>query len=414
MPADQAPPAGSGGRQVTVMTGLSLLLPITLSTMAIVLLAPILPQIMQNFSAVPGYEYWVPMILTIPALCVALFSPIAGMMGDYFGRRRLLLASFVVYGIVGIAPVFLHDLTAILISRVGVGLAEALIMVLSTTMIGDYYHGAARDKWLAGQTAFASMSALVFFNVGGQLGSHGWRTPFWVYSSALLMMALVMAFTRDPKASDHGKAEAPRNASWAQFPWRRIAVIMAITLYGSVFFYTVQIQAASGLHVLGITDPARAGFLTSIASVGVPLGTFIYSRIGRWPVQRLLVLEFALLAVGFLMMGKAAAPGGFLIGCFCNQLGAGMLLPTLLVWAMSLLPFDIRGRGAGLWQAAFAMGQFLSPVVVTFAAQRTGGLLSAFVVMSGGAMIGLLVVLLVAGRIGRIEQPIKMNGMAHG
>jgi hypothetical protein len=62
------------------MTGFSLLLPITLSTMAIVLLAPILPQIMQNFSAVPGYDYWVPMILTIPALCVALFSPVAGML----------------------------------------------------------------------------------------------------------------------------------------------------------------------------------------------------------------------------------------------------------------------------------------------------------------------------------------------
>ena len=116
MPADQAPPAGSGGRPVMVMTGISLLLPITLSTMAIVLLAPILPQIMQSFSAVPGYDYWVPMILTIPALCVALFSPVAGMMGDYFGRRRLLLASFVVYGVVGIAPVFLHDLTAIMIS----------------------------------------------------------------------------------------------------------------------------------------------------------------------------------------------------------------------------------------------------------------------------------------------------------
>ncbi|WP_206244394.1 MFS transporter [Novosphingobium terrae] len=414
MPADQAPPVGSGSGQVTVMTGLSLLLPITLSTMAIVLLAPILPQIMQNFSAVPGYEYWVPMILTIPALCVALFSPIAGMLGDYFGRRRLLLASFVAYGIVGIAPVFLHDLTAILISRVGVGLAEALIMVLSTTMIGDYYHGAARDKWLAGQTAFASMSALIFFNVGGQLGAHGWRTPFWVYTSALLMMALVMAFTRDLKPGAHGEAEAPRNASWAHFPWGRIAVIMAITLYGSVFFYTVQIQAASGLNVLGITDPARAGFLTSVASVGVPLGTFIYSRIGRWPVQRLLMLEFALLAVGFLTMGKAATPKSFLIGCFCNQLGAGMLLPTLLVWAMSLLPFEIRGRGAGMWQGSFALGQFLSPVVVTLAAKQAGGLLPAFVVLSAGAVIGLVIVLLVAGKVGRIDPQLGIKGVAHG
>ncbi|HZV09504.1 MAG TPA: MFS transporter, partial [Novosphingobium sp.] len=68
------------------MTGVALLLPITLSTMAIVLLAPVLPGILKEFSGVPGFEYWVPMILTIPALCVALFSTLAGAAGDYFGR----------------------------------------------------------------------------------------------------------------------------------------------------------------------------------------------------------------------------------------------------------------------------------------------------------------------------------------
>ncbi|WP_088182926.1 MFS transporter [Sphingobium sp. Z007] len=109
------------------LTGFSLLLPITLSTMAIVLLAPILPQLLSDFSTVPAHEYWVPMILTIPALCVPFFSPLAGMVGDRFGRRRLVLP-------------------AILLSRVGVGLAEAAIMVLSTTMIGDYYKGAARCR----------------------------------------------------------------------------------------------------------------------------------------------------------------------------------------------------------------------------------------------------------------------------
>lgn len=401
------------------MTGIALLLPITLSTMAIVLLAPVLPQILAEFSAVPNFEYWVPMILTIPALCVALFSTAAGALGDYFGRRRLLLGSFAVYGVVGIAPVFLHNLTAILISRIGVGLSEALIMVLSTTMIGDYYQGAARDKWLAGQTAFASMSALVFFNLGGRLGLLGWRAPFWVYTSALVMLALVALFTWEPAddTAGHGGDEAeaaPRNATWAGFPWGRMLPILGITVYGSVLFYTVQIQASVGLAVLGITDPARAGFLTSVASVGVPLGTLIYSRIGRWPIQRLLLIEFGLLAVGFLLMGRAGSTNPFLIGCFINQMGAGLLLPTLLVWAMSLLDFNIRGRGAGLWQSSFALGQFLSPVIVTFAGHRTGGLLAAFTVLSGGAVLGLVVVLLVAGRIGRGGTDVTLKGMAHG
>lgn len=377
------------------MTGFSLLLPITLSTMAIVLLAPILPHLLEEFSHVPQHEYWVPMILTIPALCVALLSPIAGMAGDWFGRRRLLMWSFVLYAVVGLAPIFLESLTAILMSRIGVGVAEALIMVLSTTMIGDYYEGQARDKWLAGQTAFASMSALLFFNIGGQLGAFGWRMPFWVYSSALLMLVLVALFTWEPAEGNATReaAAAPRHASWEGFPWAKMLGIIAITVYGSIFFYTVQIQASGGLVALGLSDPARIGFLTSVASIGVPLGTFIYSRIGRWPVALLLLIEFSMLAAGFMVMAKAETTTAFLVGCFINQLGAGILLPTLLVWAMSQLTFDVRSRGAGLWTGAFSIGQFLSPVVVTLISKQTGGLLPAFAVLSVSALVGATIAL---------------------
>lgn len=396
------------------MTGISLLLPITLTTMAVVLLAPVVPQLMAEFATVPDSEYRVPMILTVPSLCVALLCPFAGMLGDYFGRRRLLLASFLLYALVGIAPVFLHDLNAILLSRVGVGVAESLIYVLSTTMIGDYYAGAARDRWLAGQTAFASMSALLFFNLGGALGEAGWRTPFWVYASALVMFALVLRFTWEPKGEPSGEPNvepaaqaeaepadhAPHNTSWAGFPWAIMAMIVAITIYGSVFFYTVQIQASSGLAALGLTSPARIGFLTSIASVGVPLGTLVYSRLGHARVGLLLLAEFTLLAIGFLLMGKSGSVPGFLVGCFINQVGAGLLLPTLLVWSMSILRFEFRGRGTGFWQSAFAFGQFLSPIVVTASGKAVGGLLGAFSILSAAAAVGALIALLtlVAGR----------------
>ena len=371
-------------------TGISLLLPITLSAMAIVLLAPNLPALLQEFASVEHHEYWVPMVLTVPALCVALFSPMAGILGDRFGRRRLLLAAFLVYAVVGIAPVFLRDLGWIIVSRVAVGMAEAMIMVLSTTMIGDYFEGPARDRWLAGQTAMASISALLFLNVGGLLGRFGWRAPFWVYGSALLMFVLVLLFTWEPARRDSPDAEiAQRDASSAGFPWLRMSGIIAITVFGSVLFYTAQIQSPIGLTQFGITDPARIGFLTSLASIGVPVGTYVYSRVGsKLPIASLLLIEFTLLAIGFLLMSRSGAPSGFLVGCFINQLGAGMLLPSLLVWAISGLPFEVRSRGAGLWTGAFSVGQFLCPVVVTVAGSHTGGLRGAFGVLAAAALVG--------------------------
>ena len=393
----------TGARTPGLATGMSLLIPISLSTMAIVLLAPVLPSIMDEYRGVPNYEYWVPMVLTVPALCVAILSPVAGMLGDYFGRRKLLIGSLAVYGVIGLAPIFLTDLTSIIFSRIGVGVTEALIMVLTTTMIGDYFGGAARDRWLAAQTAVASMSALLFFNVGGILGSFGWRTPFWVYSSALIMLVAVLAFTWEPKNNGGASDAAPHNASWAGFPWARFGGIIGVTIFASTLFYTVQILASSGLTALGSPDPARNGFLTSIASLGVPIGTFIYSRLTGTPVARMLMAEFAIMGAGFLVMSNAGSIPVFLAGCGINQVGAGLLLPTLLVWAMSQLDFGIRSRGAGLWTGAFSLGQWLSPLVITFFAQRMGGLLPSFAVLGYAALAALALTIVAALRVGTTD-----------
>jgi MFS family permease len=380
------------GREPGLATGLTLLIPITVSTMAIVLLAPILPKLQAEFASAPHADYLVPMVLTMPALCIALLSPIAGAVGDYFGRRRLLLFAFALYGIVGVAPIFLKDLTLILVSRIGVGIAEALVMTLTTTLIGDYYRGASRDRWLAAQTAVASLSALLFFNVGGILGAISWRAPFWVYTSAFAMLAATLVFTWEPKEVDEkGVAHVAHNASWAHFPWKRMLGIMAITLFGAVMFYTMQIQAASGLAAHGLSDPAQMGFLTSIASLGVPFGTFIYGRLNQHHVGRLLLAEFVLLGAGFVVMGVAKDVPIFLVGCAINQIGAGMLLPTLLVWAISQLSFEMRGRGTGLWQSSFAFGQFLSPIVVVTIMHRTGGLLPAFTWLGYAGLLAALI-----------------------
>ncbi|MBJ7414180.1 MAG: LPXTG cell wall anchor domain-containing protein, partial [Niveispirillum sp.] len=67
----------------------------------------------------------------------------------------------------------------------------------------------------------------------------------------------------------------------------------------------------------------------------------------------------------------------------------------LLTWAMSALAFEVRGRGMGLWQSSFAIGQFLSALVVPALAAATGGTVNAFPIIAGGALlVGLMSLLL--------------------
>jgi MFS family permease len=376
-------------RKPGFLQGIMLLLPITMNVMGISVLTPVVHLLLDEFKSVPYHDYMIiGGVLTMPAIWVLLFSPVAGWLADRFGRRNLLLASMVVYAFVGIAPAFLNNLYAIIAARIGVGICESIVITVSTTMIGDYFKGRTRERWLASQTAVASVSALGVIYLGGQLGAaYGWRGPFYLYIYSLVLAFGVFVFVWEPKVDPPPSADPTSPmAARTEFPWARMVGICSLTLLASTCFYTVVTKNAEAMVALGVSDPAAIGRYTMLASIGVPVGTFIYWGVSRWPIHWLLLIDFVLLGVGFGVMGRATAPTAYAWGSFINQLGCGIVLPTMLVWATRGLTYSIRGRGIGMWQAAFAIGQFLSGMAVTLLSKELGGLLPALQAMGVAAM----------------------------
>jgi MFS family permease len=371
-------------RKPGFLQGIMLLLPITMNVMGISVLTPVVHLMLAQFKDVPYHDYMIiGGVLTMPAIWVLLFSPVAGWLADRFGRRNLLLVSMVVYAFVGVAPAFLSDLYAIIAARIGVGICESIVITVSTTMIGDYFKGRTRERWMASQTAVASVSALGIIYLGGELGAaYGWRGPFYLYIYSLLLAFGVFAFVWEPPIERPPIADplSPLPARTV-FPWARMLGICSVTLLASTSFYTVVTKNAEAMVALGVSDPAVIGEYTMLASIGVPLGTFIYWGLSRLPIYWLLLIDFTLLGVGFVFMGRATHPTAYAWGSFINQVGCGIVLPTMLVWATCGLAYAIRGRGIGMWQAAFAIGQFLSGMAVTLLSKQLGGLLPALQVM---------------------------------
>jgi predicted MFS family arabinose efflux permease len=392
--------------------GIMLLLPITMAVMGVSVLTPVVHLLMEQFRSVPNYEYLVMGgVVTMPSIWVLLLSPAAGWLADRFGRRQALICSMVAYAFVGVAPVFLDNLYAIILSRVGVGICEAVVMTVSTTMISDYFSGRERERWLASQTAVASISALGIIYLGGRLGAaYGWRGPFFLYSYSLVLVFGVITLLWEPGAQERA-GESRTSAcpgEYQTFPWRRMLGICGVTLLGSVAFYTVITKNAEALVALGVSDPARIGVLSMLATIGVPLGTFIYWGLARLGVPWLLCVDFGLIGAGFVLMGRAADPTAYEWGSFVNQIGCGLVLPSLLVWATRGLAFSIRGRGTGMWSAAFAIGQFLSGMIITALGKLLGGLLPTLALMGGVS----LAIATGAALLGVVSRNLKLSQAA--
>ncbi|MDC2955909.1 MFS transporter [Streptomyces gilvifuscus] len=372
-----------------------------LPVLGAVLLAPVLPKLQDHFATVADADALVPMILTIPALALALLAPLAGVLVDRLGRRAPLVVATVLYALFGTAPLWLDSLGAIVAARALLGVAEAFIMTSCTTLIGDYYTGRVRDRYLALQSVCATVSATAFFILGGGMGSADWRAPFQLYAVGLLLAPAMAAFLRQPTpdvAADEAATVGRRGSSGL-----RLAGICLLSVFGGIVFYIVPAETAYLMNGLGVGSSGLIGMVTAIASAATVTGCVIFaSLIGR-PERRLPAI-FALCGAGLVVIGLAHDVAVLIIGTFLSGIGTGFLLPSLVTWAMSKLEYGNRGRGTGLWTASFFLGQFLCPLAVIALESVTGDLTAAV------AAVGLASVLVAIGLLPLLRRTTDAKG----
>lgn len=364
-----------GTRRAGVLQAVLLLAGSCMPVLGSVLLTPILPQLSAEFGDVPGGEILVPLVVAIPALMIALFAPFAGQIVDRLGRKKLLIVAMFVYALVGIAPAFLDTLPAILATRVGVGITEAAIMTVCTTLIVDYWHEPERRaKYLGLQTIVTTLAATAFIAIGGAAGAAGWRTPFWIYLAAAIIAVPMIFLLWEPNRAD--PTDAHVRAPKVPIPWRRIALPLIVGLFGGFTFYVLIIEASYLLVDAGVapTDTPTIGGIAALASLATAVGGFTFTRIAKVGVNRILPVAFALQAVGMLIIWFVGGVPGVAVGAIVGGAGSGLLLPSMLTWAVASTRFEERGRVTGLWTAAFFFGQFLTPIIMGAVTAAVGSL----------------------------------------
>jgi MFS family permease len=366
-----------------------LLLASCLSVLGAVLLAPVLPSIEKAFAGTAGVGVLTPLVLTAPALLIGLTASFAGRVVDRVGRKGLLVAALVVYAVVGTAPLYLTTLPLVVVSRVLVGLTEAAIMTCCTTLLADYFHGRRRERMFGLQVVCTTVAATIFFGLGGALGASGWRTPFWLYAVSLPLAALAARYLWQPQRHVGGALPA--------LPWKDFLPPVLVTLVGGIVFYVLIVELSFRLDDIGVTSTAAIGAVSAVSSLATAVTAFAFGRLARFGPAVLVPAAFVLCGAGHVGMGLAGSLPLVAAAAVVAGLGNGLILPSLLTWALSRLTFAQRGRGTGVWTSALFIGQFVCPLVVLAVTAVVGGL--------GGALVVLGITALAAAAVVRIVRP---------
>lgn len=364
--------------------GLTAFLPI----LAIVSLAPAVPTLIQHFAGVPYVETLVPLMLTAPGLVIAIAGPCTGWLADKFGRRKLLLSATLLYGICGTMPLYITSLTGIFCSRLGVGLAEAVVLTIANTMLIDYFDDKQRRFWLTVQGVIGPALAVLVLASSGYLTALRWNGAFMIYFVAILLF-LAMYFWMFEPAQAARPQHAAQAAQHNPFPWPRVIALSVLTFVCAIIYYVYTINGANAFHTLQNASPQRIGLIMSLVSLAVPVGSLLFGLVSRrYTPERVLAIMLCLMGIGMLVVGESRTLIAMGIGSAIQQLGAGMAINAMIYWVGSLIPPAYCGRAMGAWSGAFFAGMFVSPIIVGAIRLRAGNdVLSAFLTLGIAALV---------------------------
>lgn len=330
-----------------------------LTVMSAATIAPSLPLIAKVFQDTPNAALLSKLLLSIPALFIAISAPIAGKFIDRYGRIKLLYVGLILYILSGTSGYFLNNLYHILIGRVLLGISIGITMTIAITLIGDYFEGEERSRFVGLQGAFIALGGVVFITFGGFLADIDWRTPFLIYGLAIFLIPLIIFYLPEPERSE-ARIELKREK-----PSRMLRALFFTTLLFMILFYIIPTQLPFYLKEIGVNKQSFVGLALGINALGGVIGSLIFSKLKqRMSFTAILSVGFAIMSMGYFGTGLSLSYIFVTAFLFIAGLGFGLILPNINLWVIQLTKAEIRGKNMGILTTFMFFGQFLSPIVV--------------------------------------------------
>jgi MFS family permease len=317
----------------------------------------------------------------------------AGWVSDALGHRTVSVAGVVLLVISSIVGLFASSVAMLLVSRIGSGIAVALVTTVGLAALGASASTANRGKVMSLYHVANNVGIAAYPLLGGIIGAaYGWRTTFAVTIVLAIVAGALFVPVLLRVRPEARRGAASRGGDARVLPMRQRANAVAATNYGVVanminrhgFRNTVMpLYAATSLGLGGISI-ATAIALMSIAGLFVATpGGMLGDRLGR---RRVIMAGLAAVAVGDLVFLVTHDLVSFLV---CAALiGFGDFFASSQTALLSeVVPSEHRTKVLAGYRFSADLGAFLGPVmlaaVMDLANAQASIILAAAVLLSG-------------------------------
>lgn len=378
-----------------------------------------IPTLATQLQATTGDLQWIADSFNL--VMAAMLLP-AGMLGDRYGRKKLLLLALVIFGLASIGCAYAGTPAALIAARTALGLGAAFLIPLSMSALPVLFSGQERTKammiwatanmmgiplgpilggWLLKHYSWGSvflinipfvvvalvavgilmpesrseerthldlpgvllsssgLAAITYGVIRG--GEQGWSDSL-VYLSMAAGIVVILLFVRRQRTTVHPLIDISLFRS-ASFTWGTVlATLVNFALFGLLFAMPQFFQAVQG------QDTFSTGLRLLPLIGGLIIGARLSDKLmGRLGSKLNATLGFILIAAG-LMIGTTthtdSAYGLAVLWFTITGLGLGMSLPTAMDAALGTLSAERSGVGSALIMALRQVGGAIGVAVL--------------------------------------------------
>ncbi|MBA4494978.1 MFS transporter [Paenactinomyces guangxiensis] len=389
---------------------------ITLSSIPLIMvlgnsmLIPVLPKA----SSVLGVtSFQVSLLITLFSIPAAIIIPIAGILSDRIGRKKVIFFSLLLYGLGGLLAGFASiwkggSYSLLLASRIIQGIGAAGTAPIAMVLVSDLYKKESRSKALGIIEASNAMGKVLSPILGSLIALITWYAMFFVFPVFTIPAAIALWFLikeptakKEPPPLDeyigHIKKIFQRQGKWMMVTFLAGAITM-FTMFGVLFYLSNFLEQA--YKIGGVIK----GFVLAIpllALCGTAYFTGSHVKEKTNQMRRLTLIGLIILALTVGIVPWLKQPVILISVTFLMGIGSGLILPCLNTLITSAVGLQERGIITSLYSSVRFFGVALGPPVFGALENRP------FLLFIGTAVAVTLVVFL---SLVFIQRPQRLRG----
>ncbi len=316
-----------------------------------------LPHLKDYFVDEQNIEFLARLMITVPSLAIAFLAPFLGHFVYKIGRKRSALIALFLFAVAGSSGLYLATINLLLYSRFLLGIAIAILMIVSTSLVGDYFRGDARHKFMGLQGAFVSLGGVAFVVGGGILSDINWRYSFSIYLIGFLLAPLVYKFL-DEKVIMHDIDEDDENLNSNLFIIYILAFILMLVFYilpTQIPFLIINHFGASG---------TMTGSIIATAFISNAIGAITFRKLKlRFSFVKIYLIGMGIISIGFIAIGLVKDVHFFFLTAPIMGFGGGILMTNMTAWMLNRSHHTKRIHSSAYLTSSLFLGQFFSPII---------------------------------------------------